>query len=94
MAKKKLTLEDMLVSKDEVPYEVPENWCWTRLKFIIDKINYGYTESASMDNIGPKFLRITDIKENGVDWNSVPYCIIDEKNYEKYQLIKGDIVVA
>lgn len=32
MAKKKLTLEDMLVSKDEVPYEVPENWCWTRLE--------------------------------------------------------------
>lgn len=94
MAKKKLTLEDMLVPVDEIPYEVPENWCWTRLKFIIDKINYGYTESASMDNIGPKFLRITDIKENGVDWNSVPYCIIDEKNYEKYKLNKGDIVVA
>ena len=32
MAKKKLTLEDMLVPKDEIPYEVPENWCWTRLE--------------------------------------------------------------
>ncbi|MGL5754962.1 MAG: restriction endonuclease subunit S [Paraclostridium sp.] len=94
MAKKKLTLEEMLVPKAEIPYEVPENWCWTRLKFIIEKINYGYTESATMDKVGPKFLRITDIKENGVDWNTVPYCTIYEKNYDKYKLNKGDIVVA
>lgn len=94
MAKKKLTLEDVLVPKEEIPYEVPGNWCWTRLKFIIDKINYGYTESATMEEVGPKFLRITDIKENGVDWNTVPYCTIEDKNYEKYKLNKGDIVVA
>ncbi|MEG2868924.1 MAG: restriction endonuclease subunit S [Terrisporobacter sp.] len=31
MAKKKLTLEDMLVPKEEIPYEVPENWCWVKL---------------------------------------------------------------
>lgn len=31
MAKKKLTLEDMLVPVDEIPYEVPENWCWVKL---------------------------------------------------------------
>lgn len=31
MAKKKLTLEDMLVSRDEIPYEVPENWCWVKI---------------------------------------------------------------
>lgn len=94
MAKKKLTLDDVLVPKEEIPYEVPGNWYWTRLKFIIDKINYGYTESATMEEVGPKFLRITDIKENGVDWNTVPYCTIEDKNYEKYKLNKGDIVVA
>lgn len=94
MAKKKLKLEDVFVPKEEIPYEVPENWCWTRLKFIIDKINYGYTESATMEEVGPKFLRITDLKENGVDWNNVPYCTIEEKNYEKYKLNEGDIVVA
>lgn len=31
MAKKKLTIEDVLVPKDEIPYEVPENWCWVKL---------------------------------------------------------------
>lgn len=31
MAKKKLTIYDVLVPKDEIPYEVPENWCWVKL---------------------------------------------------------------
>lgn len=38
MAKKKLTIEDVLVTKEEIPYEVPENWCWTRWGFLGDFI--------------------------------------------------------
>lgn len=34
MAKKKLTLEDMLVPVDEIPYEVPENWTSVKLTSI------------------------------------------------------------
>ncbi|MGO4988535.1 restriction endonuclease subunit S [Gallicola sp. Sow4_E12] len=55
---------------------------------------YGYTESACLEEIGPKFLRITDIQEGSVNWNKVPYCKIDDKNFEKYFLQKRDIVVA
>ena len=33
---------------------------------------YGYTASASEKPIGPKFLRITDIQNGGVDWRKVP----------------------
>lgn len=60
----------------------------------ISKINYGFTEKASFDEIGPKFLRITDIKDNGVDWETVPYCKINDKDFEKMKLIDGDIVFA
>lgn len=55
---------------------------------------YGYTESANFQEIGPKYLRITDIKNGKVDWNMVPYCDISEENYRKYKLEKFDIVVA
>ncbi|MFA5518174.1 MAG: restriction endonuclease subunit S [Spirochaetota bacterium] len=55
---------------------------------------YGYTETASMEIIGPKFLRITDIAQNQIDWSSVPYCKISKSNFEKYRLKSGDIVVA
>ena len=43
---------------------------------------------------GTQFLRITDIVPQLIDWNTVPYCQIQEKDREKYLLHKGDIVVA
>ena len=55
---------------------------------------YGYTEKASAENVGPHFLRITDIQDGQVFWKSVPYCKIDSTLKDKYALSVGDIVVA
>jgi type I restriction enzyme S subunit len=55
---------------------------------------YGYTETASTEKIGPKFLRITDIAQKQIDWSNVPYCKISNNDLEKYRLKPGDIVVA
>ena len=59
-----------------------------------DSINYGYTESASFENTGPKFLRITDIVKKTIDWDSVPYCKISKINFKKFELNDEDIVIA
>jgi hypothetical protein len=60
----------------------------------VSAINYGYTESASSEPIGPRFLRITDIQDDQVDWASVPYCKIESADLPKYRLASGDIVFA
>ena len=60
----------------------------------VSAINYGYTESASSEPVGPRFLRITDIQEDRVDWESVPYCKIESADLLKYRLASGDIVFA
>ena len=57
-------------------------------------MQYGYTETATTEPVGPKFLRITDIAQNYIDWNGVPYCPSSEGNHEKYVLSEGDVVVA
>jgi len=69
-------------------------WREVKLGDICTSIQYGYTESATFDPVGPKFLRITDIVPNIIDWSTVPYCKIDKENYEKYKLDVGDIVIA
>ena len=61
---------------------------------ISEKIDYGLTTSATSSDTGIKFLRITDIQENGVDWQSVPFCECNEKDLKKYSLARGDIVFA
>jgi type I restriction enzyme S subunit len=60
----------------------------------IAAINYGYTAKASFEEVGPKFLRITDIQNDSVDWSSVPLCPIDEADFKKHRLYDQDIVFA
>ena len=57
-------------------------------------VSYGYTESAQVEPVGPRFLRITDIQNGVVDWPTVPYCTIDNRRLPNYLLQRGDIVVA
>jgi type I restriction enzyme S subunit len=60
----------------------------------LSTINYGYTEKANWSAVGPRFLRITDIQAGGVDWASVPYCPISERDKTQFELRSGDIVFA
>ena len=70
------------------------NWKEYKLGEIANDVSYGYTESANEKPVGPKFLRITDIREGSINWETVPYCPINEKDYIKNKLEIGDIVVA
>lgn len=69
-------------------------WKNTTLADVASDISYGYTESASSDKVGPRFLRITDIQNGIVNWNTVPYCPISGADHRKYRLHHGDIVIA
>lgn len=64
------------------------------LKQVSEKIDYGFTTSATIDKVGPKFLRITDIDGSHIDWDSVPYCEATPNEYQKYALQNEDIVIA
>ena len=74
--------------------EIPESWEVVKLGNYCYKPDYGYTESANDSPVGPKFLRITDIQNDVVNWQKVPYCICSQETKEKYLLKTGDIVIA
>lgn len=69
-------------------------WKEIQLRNISSDISYGYTASAASENVGPKFLRITDISRGKINWETVPYCKISDKDFQKYKLGVGDIVIA
>ncbi|MYI29863.1 MAG: hypothetical protein F4119_00635 [Acidimicrobiia bacterium] len=67
----------------------------TALSELCTSVDYGYTASASDDpSAGPKFLRITDIVPDSINWGAVPHCEIEDRKLEKFLLNEGDIVVA
>lgn len=72
--------------------ELPRGWILAKLGEVVVDITYGHTAPSKNSPIGPKFLRITDLQNNSVDWDNVPYCNCNE--VEKYKLKSDDIVVA
>lgn len=72
---------------------IPKGWEAKKLSEIVIT-QYGYTASAESDEVGPKFLRITDIAQKNLIWDDVPYCRIENKDILKYLIEPGDIIVA
>ena len=72
----------------------PRPYPTVKLKDICECIDYGYTVSAIHEPVGPRFLRITDIVPDHLEWSSVPFCHIESSKREKYFLRSGDIVIA
>ena len=76
-----------------MPFEIPSSWEWTTINAISKSILYGVSESAKT-NGKYRLLRITDIQNNNVQWDSVPYTDFDENKAKLYLLSDGDILFA
>lgn len=74
--------------------ELPQGWTETTVGMVAEDISYGFTAKATTNAKGPRYLRITDIQNNAVDWNSVPSCEIPPKRIAAYELRSGDLVFA
>ena len=75
------------------PFELPDGWAWVRLEHISRVIQYGLNNSA--ENSGNfRLLRITDIQDDKVDWNNVPFTTITNDQALEFKLETGDILFA
>ena len=78
---------------EEVPFDVPQGWEWERCGNIAQTSQYGYNAPALEHGV-IKMVRISDIQENSVLWDNVPYCLIDENDIDTYLLKVNDILFA
>lgn len=83
-----------MTAESPVSGQLPQEWEISTIGETCEKPEYGYTETASSEPVGPRFLRITDIQDGGVDWNTVPYCVCPESRLDKFKLMENDILVA
>ena len=76
-----------------MPFEIPDNWEWKSWGEVSYKIQYGYNAPAKDTGV-IKMVRITDIQDNQVLWDSVPFCNIKENEIPDYLLHNFDILFA
>lgn len=81
------------ITEDKIPFEIPDNWKWVRWGDLSESIQYGYNAPAK--EFGRiKMVRISDIHDNKVEWENVPYCDISEEDISNYLLCENDILFA
>ena len=78
---------------EEISFDVPNGWEWERWGNISQSIQYGYNAPA-LEHGAIKMVRISDIQENCVLWDNVPYCQIEENDIDTYLLKVNDILFA
>ena len=81
------------VTAEDLPFTIPNNWKWVRWGELSNSIQYGINTGAE-NNGNAKLVRISDIQDNRVIWEDVPYCKIDEKEIEQFLLNENDILFA
>jgi len=69
-------------------------WPTKLLSELSSTVDYGVTASATQEDTGVRFLRITDRQDGTVDWNTVPFCKCAPKSIAEKELKSGDIVFA
>lgn len=95
IAEKKIKKEKPLpeITEDEKPFDIPESWMWVRWRDLSQSIQYGYNAPAQ-ESGRIKMVRISDIQDGKVLWDSVPYCEIKEDDISTYLLDANDILFA
>lgn len=90
-------LKDVNIIKDHIKntvilrYLFDEYGDYSKLENLITGTQYGYNASALQSGRN-KFLRISDITDGKVNWNTVPFC--DCSDEDTYLLNKNDLLIA
>jgi type I restriction enzyme S subunit len=89
--KKEKSLPEIM--DEEKPFDIPESWKWVRWGDLSYSIQYGYNAPAQTQG-RIKMVRISDIQDGKIVWDTVPYCEIAENDIETYIIKKNDILFA
>ena len=83
------------IKEEEIPFDIPENWCWCRLGEI-SIFNGGYafkSENYVSKENGVRILRISDFDENGIKEKAPVYYPYNSE-MENYKLSVNDIIMC
>lgn len=90
---KKFKKRNVVANSDSF-FAIPRTWEWCYLEDYCLDIHYGYTASSNENLKGFRLLRITDIQNDKVNWDTVPGCEITCEQADQYLLRNGDILIA
>ena len=83
------------ITEDEIPFDIPESWCWCRLGEICFDIKRGKSPKYSEKSNYLAFAQKCNVKTGGINLEIALY--LDESTISRYSntdcLVQGDVVI-
>lgn len=81
------------ITEDEIPFDIPESWCWCRLGEIVDtNIGLTYSPSDIIQNGGTEVLRSNNIQNGKIVYDNLVH--VSKNVPEKCLSKKGDLLIC
>ena len=81
---------------DEIPFDIPDSWEWTRLGTVLEKLTDGTHSTPKYVEQGIPFLSVKDISQGNISFKNTKY-ITKEEHMELYKRCDpkmGDILLT
>ena len=85
------------ITEDEIPFEIPESWCWCRLGELITFVGgYAYDSHSFIDKSDYQVLRLGNVKNGYLQLSAKPVFITAElaEKTNAFKCITNDILVT
>ncbi len=83
-----------LITPDEIPFEIPENWSWCRLGELLLDIKYGTSKSCDYNsNRNSRVLRIPNVSGHSLNGDDLKFTDLSEKEQKDLALEQDDILI-
>jgi len=92
---KKKDLEEIPISEDEIPFEIPKSWEWVRIGSLTNIMNGFPFKSVNYTNEGIRVIRITNVQDGKIVDDAPKYYPLSEMdNIKKFLLKEGDLLMS
>ena len=81
---------------DEIPFDIPKNWCWCRLGSVVEKLTDGTHKAPKYQPSGIPFLSVKDISSGKISFDDCKYVSQAEHNelYNRCDPKFGDMLLT
>ena len=81
---------------DEIPFDIPENWCWCRLGSILTKLSDGTHSTPKYVSAGVPFISVKDVSSGNLNFDNCKFITPEEHNelYSRCNPEYGDILLT
>ena len=83
---------------EEIPFDIPENWCWTRLCSVVSVLGGKRIPAGrrlTTENTGHVYIRVSDMKDGWVSTENLQYVPEDIfPSISKYIINKEDVFIT